>query len=115
MNVYDPNGAYIYNQYLIYSGGIHPTTEQYHKFAQNFYYYQNQQMYPLYPPIQQPIYQFQSQPNQENFIINVKQPEHTLQPTTQTNKTQTNKNCSLNMECKDIACLLFHHPSLNKK
>lgn len=103
MNMYDPNVPYLYNQYLIYNGGIHPTPEQYHKFAYNFYYYQYPQMYPLYPPIQQ-------QPNQENFIIDVKQPEHILQPS-----TNVNRYCNLNMDCKDISCLLFHHPSLNKK
>jgi len=101
MNSYDPNGYYIYNQYLIYSGGIHPTLDQYNRFAQNFYYYQN-------PYIQMQYYQIPQ--DQENFIINVKQPEHLLQPT-----NNTKKNCDLNMECKDISCLLFHHPSLNKK
>ena len=101
--MYDPNGLYLYNQYLIYNRGIHPTPEQYHKFVQNFYYYQYPHMYPSYP-----VYQYQ--PNQENFIIDVKQPEHQLEPS-----TKLNKNCNLNMDCKDTGCLLFHHPSLNKK
>jgi hypothetical protein len=107
MNSYDPNGAYIYNQYLIQSNGIHPSPTQYHIFAQNFYYYQNHQMQ-YYQPVQMQYYQMSQ--NQENFIIDVKQQEHRLQPT-----NNTKKNCDLNMECKDISCLLFHHPSLNKK
>lgn len=99
MNGYDQNGLYIYNQYLIQSNGIHPSPTQYYTFAQNFYYYQSQQMQ-----------YYQIPQNQENFIINVKQPEHTLQST-----NNIKKNCDLNMECKDTSCLLFHHPSLNKK
>jgi hypothetical protein len=108
MNSYDPNTAYIYNQYLIQSNGIHPSPIQFHTFAQNFYYYyQNQQMQ-YYQPIQMQYYQIPQ--NQENFVIDVKQSEHTLQTS-----TKVNRNCNLNMECKDISCLLFHHPSLNKK
>jgi hypothetical protein len=117
MNMYDPNSPYIYNQYLIYTGGIHPTPEQYNRFAHNFYYFHhNQQMYhmysmpqPMLQPIPQQTYQDTSKETSqdENFIIDVKQPEHTMHPS-----TKVNRNCKLNMQCRDKTCLFFHHPFL---
>jgi len=96
ININNKMNPYMYNPYLTYSGGFYP---------QN-YYYPSQQMPPqnyYYPP------QFIPHQNQENFVIDVKQPEHQLQTT-----SNANRNCKLNMECKDVNCVFFHHPSLKK-
>ena len=114
MNGYDPNSAFIYNHYLTYSGGIHPTPEQYNTFANNYYYYRQQQvplMYHFPPPQPHMMYQMPhfipiQQPIPDACVVEISD-QNILQP----NPLKDNRrNCELNMNCKDIYCLNFHHP-----
>ena len=84
--------GFLYSQYLMYSGGIHPTYDQYNYFVNNYFLRQQPyipQMYNL-PPHFIPITNHQP----------VKQNRH---------------NCELNMTCKDAYCLNFHHPGIVNK
>jgi hypothetical protein len=120
MNGYGPNSAFIYQQYLNYSGGIHPTPEQFNMYLSNYYYYRQQQQQPVpimyhypQPPIMYPMpAPFVPIQNPESCVVEIKE-QHVLQP----NPVKDNRrNCELNMNCKDIYCLNFHHPrfSVNK-
>lgn len=70
-----------YNSYIYYSGGYPPTFQQYQYFANNIYNYHMSQNY-ISNQIQQ------SQPPTRKFSF-----------------------CIKGMECKDIKCNDYHHPS----
>ena len=89
---------YIYNQYLRCSNGIHPTPEQYNIFVYNYYYiYQRQQIPQINPDTN-------LNTNSDPCIVEIKDP-----------LKDNRKNCELNMNCKDIYCLNFHHPRFFSK
>jgi hypothetical protein len=73
----------IYNKYLYYSGGIHPDYNQYNEFVKSLYYQNN-----LYQP-----YYFFHNPNPQ-ILYN-----------------QPKNYCVNGMECKNVNCNDFHHPS----
>jgi len=55
MSIYNGESAFIYNQYLIQSGGIHPTFDQFYAFSQTYYQYKRS-MYMIQPTVYIPIY-----------------------------------------------------------
>ena len=93
--VFDIN---IYNKYLYYSGGIHPDFNQYNEFVKSLYYQAN--MY-------QPYYSFYNLQQPTNMV-----PVLNHQPNMMPVLNHQPKNyCVDGMECKNVNCNDFHHPS----
>ena len=92
----------IYNKYLYYSGGHHLDYNQYQQFVAHLnYQYYLQQNY------QAQNYQAQNYPAQ-NYPVQNPQVSNNLVLESNENKK---KYCINGMNCKNINCIEFHHPS----
>jgi hypothetical protein len=87
MNPYYNYDYNIYNTYIHYSGGYHPTFQQYQQFV---HYLNNQQI------IQNQMHMHLQAPQIQSSRIN---------------REERLSYCIKGMNCKDIKCNDYHHPS----
>ena len=99
MNPYYNYDNNIYNTYLYYSGGYHPTFVQYQQFANNLY--QGQMQNSIFNQIQMHPQQIQMHP------VQIQVPSEQIQISPE----RKHSVCIKGMECKDIKCNDYHHPS----
>lgn len=98
----------IYNAYIYQSGGFHPTFNQYQQFASSIY---NNMYYVNLQAQQTQLQQFQAPHQQFQALHQQFQAQHQqFQASHQSNKERISV-CIQGMECKNVKCKDYHHPS----